>query len=256
MVILHVGTSKSVFAFSTEILSSTPISEVVTTAHSVNRDVANVVCLAKLGIDIASGRSSETHLISPPKVCAPTQPDNLECTNELAERQVITKGGLNLMSVCEQALEQISSKQCVIRKDLINLRELILACIKSSYPEWESIRDDKSQECKDIAEPVLWWVSHKLHINDPRKLSELVGTNEKTCIKVRLMSSRDGPPVRENLVDTSTHSNILSFYYKRQQELKKLEEDDDDSYLSSEWTDPRGLKHALLGCSDGVKWKY
>lgn len=217
MVKVHV---RSKFDFALEISNSITITEFVETVNSFHGDISDLTSLAKSGVDLS--------------VCVVDESMQTE-----------------LKSVCQRVLSHITSGKVVERVDLDNFRSQIRAAFEVANPQIP-YEETKSSGCI-ISDPVIWWISHKLAIGDSRILADLIGRNSKTSLNVKLLSSKERQPVRESLVDSVTHKNIMSYYFTRQEELRKLAEDDDDSYLSSEWTDPNALKHALHGCPDGLK---
>lgn len=221
MVKVHV---RSKFDFALEISNSITITEFVELVNSFHGDISDLTSLAKSGVDLS--------------VCPVDESMQTE-----------------FKSVCQRVLSHITSGKVVERGDLDNFRSQIRAALEVANPE---IPYEETQRSSGgiISDPVIWWISHKLEIGDSRILADLIGRNSKTSVNVKLLSSKEGQPVRESLVDSVTHNNIMSYYFRRQEELKKLAEDDDDSYLSSEWTDPNALKYALHGCPDGLKLTF
>ena len=178
--------------------------------------------------------------------------------NSAASPEVCFEGS-QLLPACEAAWSLISAGKPINEQDVRTYRERISTALRSAYPGYDfspvcELKRAQSHETLDDA--VLWWITHKLQKGDSRSLGQALGVNDRSVLNVTLMSAKEGPPVREVVVDSGTHQNMLSYYHKRQEELNKLDEDDDDSYLCSEWTDPKELKRRLIGCSESVEWRF
>lgn len=130
--------------------------------------------------------------------------------------------------------------------------------------DWEPIKvilENGEEFCEkmDLSDD-LWatsstiWVCGK-ELYSGKILSDYFGKNEKSKYVVKVQKKGSGAPVREPLIDTDTHKQMLAFYHKKQEEQKKLEDDNEDSYMNSAWADGKQLKSSLHGQSD-VKWKF
>lgn len=87
-----------------------------------------------------------------------------------------------------------------------------------------------------------------------QKVSNLLGTNEKTKVICKLVKSSDGAPMREPVVNEKEREAMIHYYMKRQDELKRLAESEgiDDDYLNSDWADSKQMKRSLQGI-DNIK---
>ncbi|XP_058821590.1 cilia- and flagella-associated protein 298 isoform X2 [Topomyia yanbarensis] len=110
-----------------------------------------------------------------------------------------------------------------------------------------------SLETIEPAKAQLWFAG-KLMLADHR-LGDIVGSNEKTKIIIKLAKINEGAPGREPVVSEEAKRQLMLQAYRRQEELKKLEQDDDDQYLNSSWSDSRSLKRQVHGLDD-VKFKF
>ena len=64
----------------------------------------------------------------------------------------------------------------------------------------------------------LWWAAKEMQPG--KKLSDFVGTNEKTKIVVKLQKRGTGPPGREAVVTEEQKKQMMLQAYRRQEELK------------------------------------
>ena len=81
--------------------------------------------------------------------------------------------------------------------------------------------------------------------NQNQKVSQRLGTNEKTKVICKLQKSSEGAPAREPIVSEEERNAMMAYHFKRQEELKKLAESEEDDYLNSPWADPKGLKKVI-----------
>lgn len=105
-----------------------------------------------------------------------------------------------------------------------------------------------TQASKEVIEPskTQLWFAGRLVLQD-KKLSEFIGSNDKTRVVVKLNSLGEGPPSREPIITEDMRKRMMADAYRRQEELKKLEIDDDDNYLNSTWADGSSLKRQFHG---------
>ncbi|XP_058454390.1 cilia- and flagella-associated protein 298-like isoform X2 [Malaya genurostris] len=113
-----------------------------------------------------------------------------------------------------------------------------------------------TQASTEVIEPAKaqLWFAGKLMLADHR-LGDIVGSNEKTKIIIKLSKINEGAPGREPVISEEARKQLMLQAYRRQEELKKLEQDDDDQYLNASWSDSRSLKHQVHGL-DNVKFKF
>ena len=86
--------------------------------------------------------------------------------------------------------------------------------ILENREEW----DEKMNLSDDLAVEncTLWIVSKEC---PPHKLfADLFGKNEKQKFVVKMQKKGQGAPVREPLIDESTHKEMLKFYHAKQEE--------------------------------------
>ncbi|KAL8272478.1 hypothetical protein Esti_003601 [Eimeria stiedai] len=201
----------------------------------------------------------------------PTNPDphfyrtGVPPPKEVAD--VITK-------TCKDVQEALSRNQVDLRKPLTleqakESLNLLKGAVQIAYPAyhslptWEPARllleGKESNAGSEISETItlanacLWWTGKQLQQEEC--LSKYLGSNEKTKTIVRLQPNDAGPPVREPRMDPETHKAVVAYCHKKRQEDKALQEDDDDSYLYSAWADPKGLKNALTGVGEDIRWR-
>merc|ERR1739838_1235425 len=93
----------------------------------------------------------------------------------------------------------------------------------------------------------MWFAGKKMLRGEEKKMSDYVGTNEKTKIVVKITSQKGGAPVREPTVDEESQKKMMAFWHRKQEKDKELAEDDEDSYLQSQWVDPNALQAAFRG---------
>lgn len=95
------------------------------------------------------------------------------------------------------------------------------------------------------------WCAGKEFVRGQR-VSNRLGTNEKTRVICKLVKTSDGAPMREPVVNEKEREAMMKYYFKRQEELKRLAENEgfEDDYLNSEWADPKQMKRNLQGISN------
>lgn len=97
------------------------------------------------------------------------------------------------------------------------------------------------------------WCAGKEFVRGER-VSDQLGTNEKTRVICKLVKISDGAPaMREPIVNEKERDAMMKYYFKqRQEELKRLAENEgfEDDYLNSEWADPKQMKRSLQGISN------
>eukprot|EP00553_Chaetoceros_curvisetus_P009793 CAMPEP_0204614196 /NCGR_PEP_ID=MMETSP0717-20131115/1976_1 /ASSEMBLY_ACC=CAM_ASM_000666 /TAXON_ID=230516 /ORGANISM="Chaetoceros curvisetus" /LENGTH=119 /DNA_ID=CAMNT_0051626809 /DNA_START=1 /DNA_END=360 /DNA_ORIENTATION=+ len=104
----------------------------------------------------------------------------------------------------------------------------------------------------------LWCAGKEFQRGNGNKVSDRLGTNEKTRVIAKLTPTDSGPPSREPIVNEEERKAMMAHYFKRQEELKKLAEaenhgGDGDEYLNSEWADSKQMKRNLQGLDGGIK---
>ena len=110
---------------------------------------------------------------------------------------------------------------------------------------------DETYVSNDLLDPQstsLWCAGKKFQREG--KISDRLGTNEKTKVIAKLQSDGSGPPSREPIVNEEERKAMMAHYFKRNEELKKLAEADDDDYLNSQWADCKEMKRSLQGISN------
>ncbi|XP_055911852.1 cilia- and flagella-associated protein 298-like isoform X2 [Eupeodes corollae] len=113
-----------------------------------------------------------------------------------------------------------------------------------------------TQASKEVIEPCkaqLWFAGHQLMPG--KKLSDSLGTNDKTKVVVKLVKLGEGPPGREAIITEDVRKRMMADAYRRQEELKKLEQDDDDQYFNSPWADSGSLKRQVHGL-ENLKFRF
>ncbi|XP_055549467.1 cilia- and flagella-associated protein 298-like isoform X2 [Wyeomyia smithii] len=123
--------------------------------------------------------------------------------------------------------------------------------------EFSNIEDlTGTQASLEVIEPAKaqLWFAGKLMLPD-RKLGDIVGSNEKTKVIIKLAKIEEGAPGREPVISEAARKQLMLQAYRHQEELRKLEQDDDDQYLNSSWSDSRSLKRQVHGLDD-VKFKF
>ena len=71
-----------------------------------------------------------------------------------------------------------------------------------------------------MAQAQLWFCGKEMYSG--KKLSDYVGTNEKTKVIVKLQKRGDGAPGREPVVGEEERKQMMLHAYRRQEELKVL----------------------------------
>lgn len=90
------------------------------------------------------------------------------------------------------------------------------------------------------------WCAGKEFQRD-QKVSDRLGTNEKTKVIAKLQKSGSGPPGREPVVNEEERKAMMAHYFKRNEEMKRLAEAEDNDYLNSQWADSKEMKRNLQG---------
>lgn len=174
-----------------------------------------------------------------------------------------------LQQVADDAKQYIHAKQqlerrvcmdrAVLDEKLMNIRGAVMMAFPMGLPPHDPIKhllDAKDVEdaladssavldvaSEDHAE--LWWAG-KQFFRD-QYVRDLVGSNEKTKVIVKLQKRGGGMPAREPAVSEDERKAMMAFYFKKQEELKRAADDDADEYMTSSWADPKALKNALRG---------
>ncbi|XP_042190625.1 cilia- and flagella-associated protein 298 [Callorhinchus milii] len=176
-----------------------------------------------------------------------------------------------LKKTVEAAKALISKKQVLanvcVTKEMVKdahdqLRGAVMIVYPMGLPPYDPIRQEfegnedlsglqAGKEVIEQADAQLWWAGKEMQRG--KKLSNYVGTNEKTKITVKIQKRGQGAPAREPVITEEEQKQMMMHYYKRQEELKKLEENDEDSHLDSEWADRHALKRQFQGVKD-IKW--
>lgn len=112
-----------------------------------------------------------------------------------------------------------------------------------------------TQDGKMVLDPALsqlWFASKELQCD--KKLSDYIGTNEKTKVIIKVQRRGHGAPAREPALTPEQQKALMAQEFKRRQEMKKLEEENDDSYLDSSWADSKQLHRSFQGLCN-ISWK-
>ena len=105
----------------------------------------------------------------------------------------------------------------------------------------------------DESAAVIWYAGKEMQ--RAKKLADYLGKNEKTTVVVKITESGAGAPLREPVIDQTTHKQMLAYYLKKQEEAKQFDQKIDDVQVISPWADSKGLKSELHGVGD-IKWKF
>ncbi|MCO5601001.1 hypothetical protein L7F22_055117 [Adiantum nelumboides] len=152
----------------------------------------------------------------------------------------------------EQVMHRVTLNAPLLKEAVQNVRGAVMMCYPMGLPNHDPVHQLLNGTYKDgdMMDPDLaqiWWAGKELQRE--KKLSDHVGTNEKTKVIAKLQARGRAPPPREPPVDVETQKAMASWYYKQQQEQKKLDEDEDDSYTNSSWSNPKALKCHFQGTS-------
>ncbi|XP_029718870.2 cilia- and flagella-associated protein 298 isoform X2 [Aedes albopictus] len=169
------------------------------------------------------------------------------------------------LMISKKQIDQGTVMQQKIVQDALDLlRGAVTIVYPMQLPPHDPIRMEFSntedltgtQASLEVIEPskLQLWFAGKLMLPD-RKLGEIIGSNEKTKIIIKLSKINEGAPGREPVMSDEAKKQLMLQAYRRQEELKKLEQDDDDQYLNSSWSDSCSLKRQVHGLDD-VKFKF
>lgn len=174
-----------------------------------------------------------------------------------------------LARVSEDAWQAVNSKQMfslnqrsdeeTLKEKLMNVRGAVMMAFPMGLPAHDPVQRLLNEEDPEAAlgdgssvlevasenTAELWWAG-KQFFRD-QHVRDLVGTNEKTKVIVKLQRKGGGAPGREPAVSEAERQAMMAFYFKKQEELKQAAEDDAEDYMSSTWADPRALKNSLRG---------
>nr|CCA22494.1 conserved hypothetical protein [Albugo laibachii Nc14] len=159
--------------------------------------------------------------------------------------------------------QQIQMKKCTTRHELeeklMNIRGAVMMAFPMGLPAHDPIKNlldrenveealaDRaaSLDVTNIENTELWWAGKQFYRD--QTVRDMVGSNEKTKIIVKLQKKGGGMPSREPGVTEEEQKAMMAFYFKKQEEMKKLAEDDAEDYMASSWADPKALKNSLRG---------
>ncbi|XP_038049287.1 cilia- and flagella-associated protein 298-like [Patiria miniata] len=160
----------------------------------------------------------------------------------------------------------VQSNMCLtyqtVKDGLDQLRGAVMIVYPMGLPPHDPIRMEfenqedlaGSQASLDVLEEAnasLWFSGKEMQRG--KKLSDIVGKNEKTKIIVKLQKKGQGAPGREPVFSQDEQKEMMAYAYRKQEQMKKLETEMDDTHLGSEWADPNSLKRQFHGLRD-VKW--
>lgn len=113
----------------------------------------------------------------------------------------------------------------------------------------------ETQDGKMVLDPAttqLWFASKELQCD--KKLSNYLGTNEKTKVIIKVQRRGHGAPGREPHLSVEQQKALMAAEFRRREELKRLEEDSDDTFLDSGWADSQHLHRSFQGLCN-ISWK-
>jgi len=228
------------------------------TENKTNEEVVTVDLEDTKGTDLDSvDSSSGTH-------------DDLRDTKEL-HLAVLNKTLEDLKEYMDKT--QLSNRTAtninVIRDKIDNVRGAIIRLYPLGLPKSDALmalnwdlndagqEDEKGHQNCPIESELLvedgtkLWCAGKEFVRGQR-VSDRLGTNEKTRVVCKLVKSSEGAPMREPVVNEKERDAMMKYYFKRQEELKRLAENEgfEDDYLNSEWADPKQMKRSLQGISN------
>ncbi|KAI0987204.1 hypothetical protein GJ496_004685 [Pomphorhynchus laevis] len=169
---------------------------------------------------------------------------------------------------CRIDKKLIEHKLCLTSKTISScfdeFRGLSMIIYPMSMPDfeiiWNEINNINSFEnWKDsvnalpLNETCLWFGGKELQ--QSKKLSDYIGTNEKSTIIVKLQKVQNGPPPREPPLCDQQRIEMMNYFHKRNEEQKRLQEDEDDSYLDSEWADSKAFKKSIHKLENDQLWR-
>ncbi|KAL1131693.1 hypothetical protein AAG570_011306 [Ranatra chinensis] len=129
--------------------------------------------------------------------------------------------------------KQVQAGVCLTQKKVQEALDLLRGALMIVYPmglpphdvirmELENKEDlegtQASLEVIDVALAQLWFSGKEL--TRGKKLSDFVGTNEKTKIMVKLSKIGQGPPAREPVFSEEERKLMMAHAYRKQEELK------------------------------------
>ena len=118
-------------------------------------------------------------------------------------------------------------------KDVLEAINLLRGAVMIVYPmqlpphdpirmEFSNTEDlTGTQASLEVIEPAkgqLWFAGHQM-LPD-KKLCDIIGSNEKTKIIIKLCKSNEGAPAREPVVSEEAKKQLMLQAYKRQEEMK------------------------------------
>ncbi|KAK9809354.1 hypothetical protein WJX73_008281 [Symbiochloris irregularis] len=167
---------------------------------------------------------------------SPEQADSLQrCSDEAAayvHKDQVAKRVCLTELLLQEHIEKLREK----------LREVLLSASLTDKQINQLFEQMEAQEL-DPADADMWFTGKVL--SRTGKLSDRLGSNNKSKVVVRLQQSGLGAPAREAGVDAATQQAMLAYYHKRQETEQRLAADDMD--YNSPWADPRSLKQTFSG---------
>lgn len=107
----------------------------------------------------------------------------------------------------------------------------------------------------DIDKSIIWfankpWLRNNSD-NNNNKISQYIGNNNKSILKIQLAHNVNNQPNSTNQIDINTKKAIMSYYQKQQQEQDELNKSNNTgSDYNSPWADPNALKHKMYGLTN------
>jgi len=181
-----------------------------------------------------------------------------------------------MQEVMNKAIEDVKARVskkkvdvgvCISLKEIQECLDILRGAVTIAYPmnlpphdvirmEFENTEDlsgtQASLEVIDMALAQLWFSGKEMHRS--KKLCDIVGTNDKLKLIVKLSSAGHGAPGREPVFSEEERKKMMADAFRRQEELKKLEQDDDYEYYNAPWADSGSLKRSFQGMSN-ISWK-
>ncbi|KAI5055711.1 hypothetical protein GOP47_0029232 [Adiantum capillus-veneris] len=123
----------------------------------------------------------------------------------------------------EQVMHRVTLNANLMKEALQNVRGAVMMCYPMGLPNYDPVHQLLNGTFKDgdLIDPEsaqMWWAGKEFMRE--KKLSDHVGTNEKTKVIARLQAKGRAPPPREPPVDVETQKAMAAWYYKQQQEQK------------------------------------
>ncbi|XP_055846162.1 cilia- and flagella-associated protein 298 [Episyrphus balteatus] len=137
-----------------------------------------------------------------------------DARNAIDKKLVLTNNPMTL-KIVEEAIDLLRGAVTIVYPMQLPPHDVI----RMEFTNMEDLAG--TQASKEVIEPCkaqLWFAGHQLIPG--KKLSDNLGTNDKTKVVIKLTKLGEGPPGREAVITEDIRKRMMADAYRRQEELK------------------------------------